>query len=145
MRLELRLWQTGFTMLGKWWEHLRGYDKWTPAVATVQSTALSRIGEVGGGKSKPPLAAGWESICTIQWQDQDQKQYTAAFRAFEESPLYQLCEGDTVDIRFNPAKPSEYYLRGLIEARLDRTWKLSVYMLMLIVLGIAFMTILLLH
>jgi len=41
----------------------------------------------------------------------------------------------TVKIRFNPAKPSEYYLPGLIQSRLTRTWKLTVYGLMVIVPG----------
>jgi hypothetical protein len=50
-------------MLIELWEHLRGYDKWTPAVATVQSTELSRFGEIGGDKSKAPLAVGWKSRC----------------------------------------------------------------------------------
>lgn len=132
-------------MLIKRWEHLRGYDGWMPAVATVQSTALSRVGEVGNDKSKPPLALGWESICQIRWLDQNQTEHTAVFRAFEESSLYQLCEGDTVNIRFNPTRPSEYYLPGLTQSELARTWKLTVYTLMLIVLGIGFIIILLAH
>ena len=70
---------------------------------------------------------------------------TAVFQAFEESPLYQLIEGDTVNIRFNPAKPSEYYLPGLAQSGLTRTWKLTVFWLMLIVLGIGFIIILLAH
>src|SRR5580692_5856542 len=123
-------------MLIELFARLRGYDKWTPAVATVQSTTLSRVGDVGNDKSKPALALGWESACKIKWQDRNQIEHTAVFQAFEESPLYQLCEGDTVNIRFNPAKPSEYYLPGLIQSGLTRTWKLTVYALMLIILGI---------
>jgi hypothetical protein len=133
-------------MLIELWEHFRGYDKWTPAVAIVQSTTLSRVGEISqNDKSKPPLALGWESVCTIRWEDQNQIEHTAVFQAFEESPLYQLIEGDTVNIRFNPAKPSEYYLPGLIESGLTRTWKLTVYGLMLIVLAIGLIVFLLAH
>jgi hypothetical protein len=138
-------WQTGCKMLIEWWEHLRGFDRWTPAVATVQSTTLSRVGEIGNDKSKPPLALGWESICQIRWRDQNQIEHMAVFQAFEESPLYQLCEGDTVNIRFNPSRPSEYYLPGLIQSELTQTWKLTVYTLMLIVLGIGFIVFLLAH
>jgi hypothetical protein len=129
-------------MLIEWWEHLRGYDRWTPAVATVQTTTLSRVGEI---KSKPPQALGWESICRIRWRDQNQTEHTAVFQAFEESPLYQLCEGDMLDIRFNPASPSEYYLPGLIQSTLTRTWKLTVYTLMFIVLGVLFIIFLFAH
>lgn len=133
------VWQTGHMNPIDLWERLRGYDKWTPAVATVQSMELSRVGEIGGDKSKPPVAVGWESVCRISWQDQNQTEHTAVFEAYEESPLYQLMEGDTVDIRFNPAKPSEYYLPGLIQSGLSKTWQLTLFTLMLIVLGIGFL------
>lgn len=132
-------------MLIEIWEHLRGYDKWTPAIATVQSTELSRVGEIGNDKSKPPVALGWESVCEIKWKDQDQAERAAVFRVYEESPLYQLVEGNTVDIRFNPANPSEYYLRGLIESGVVRAWRFTAYALMLMVLGIAFILFLVAH
>lgn len=132
-------------MLIEWWERMRGYDKWTTIGATVQSTTLSRVGEISNSKSKPPQALGWESICQIKWRDQNQIEHTAVFKAFEESPLYQLCEGDTLNIRFNPASPSEYYVPGLIQSTFIRTWKLTVYTLMFIVLGILFIIFLLAH
>jgi len=46
--------------------------------------------------------------------------------------------GDTVNIRFNPAKPSEYYLPGLIQSALSHAWQLALYRRMLIILGIGF-------
>lgn len=130
------MWQTGHMNLIDLWERFQGYHKWMPAVALVQSTELSRVGEMGGGKSNPPLAVGWESICKIRWQDQNQIERSAVFKAFEDSPLYQLIEGDTVNIRFNPANPSEYYLPGLIKSGLSRAWQLTLYTMMLILLGI---------
>jgi hypothetical protein len=131
-------------MLIEVWERLRGYDKWMAAVATVQSTTLSRL-HIGGKQSKSPVTVGWESINKIVWQDTNQIERTAEFRAYEESPLYQLCEGDRIKIRYNPANPSEYYLPGLIQSRLTRAWKITLYALMLIVLGIAFLIFLLVH
>jgi hypothetical protein len=131
------LWQTKGAMLIELWEKFCEYDKWVPAVATVQSTELSRVGEIGHDKSKPPVALGWESNCRIKWQDKNQTERSAVFQAYEESPLYQLIEGDTVGIRFNPANPSEYYLPGLMQSRVLRTWKLAIYITMLIVLVIA--------
>ena len=131
-------------MLIEAWEHLRGYDKWTMTVATVQSTTLSRI-DIGSDKSKSPVTVGWESICKISWQDKSQIEHTAVFPAYEESPLYQLCEGDAVNIRYNPAKPSDYYLPELIQSRLTRTWKLTLYMLAIALLGIAFLVFLFAH
>jgi hypothetical protein len=132
-------------MLIELWERVRGYDKWTPAVATVQSADLSRIGEIGNDKSKKPVALGWESVCKIVWRDLNQVEHTAVFQAFEESPLYQLVVGDTVDIRVNPANQSQYYLPGLMESRVLRTWKMIIYAVMLIVLGIAFLIFLFAH
>ena len=90
---DTRLWQTESTMLIELWERLRGYGKWTPAVATVQSTTSSPVGEIGSDKSQRPVALGSDSICKIRWLDLNQKEHTAEFQAFEESPLYQLFEG----------------------------------------------------
>jgi hypothetical protein len=132
-------------MLIELWEHLRGYNKWTAAVARVESTTLSPVGEIGNDNSKPTVALGLESVCTIRWQDHKEMEHTAVFQAYEESPLYQLIEGDTVNIRFNPANPSEYYLPGLIQSKLTKTWKFAWYALMLIVGFVAFIVLLLAH
>lgn len=59
--------------------------------------------------------------------------------------LYQLVEGNTVDIRFNPGSPSEYYLPGLIQSGLVRASKLTIYVLMIIVLTIALIVFLVAH
>lgn len=139
------MWQTEPTMLIERWEHLRGYDKWTQTNATVQSVSLSRVGEIGGSESKPPIALGWESVCEIRWRDQDEIEHVAEFRAYEESPLYQLSEGNTLTIRYNPSNPSEYLIPGLLTSELTRTWRLVVYAVMLIVLGIGLLVFLYAH
>jgi hypothetical protein len=131
-------------MLIEAWERLRGYDKWVAAVATVQSTSLSRV-DVGTEKSKSPMPVGWESISKISWRDMNQIEHTAEFRAYEESPLYQLIEGDEVRIKYDPANPSEFYLPGLIRSRLARAWKLTLYTLLMMMLGIALLIFLLAH
>jgi hypothetical protein len=121
-------------MLIEGWERLRGYDNWTPTLATVKSSTVSRDGEFI-----------WRSTCEIEWRDQNQIEHTAVFNAFEESSLYQLTEGDTIEIQINPAKPSQFYLRGLIESDLTRKWKLTMYALMIIVGTIGFIVLLLAH
>jgi hypothetical protein len=90
-------------MLVDWWERLCGYHKWTPVEATVQSASPSPIAYKRRDKSPSFFSFGWQSDCAIQWRDQNQHPYTAVFHAYEESPLYQLCEGDTIHIRFNPS------------------------------------------
>lgn len=131
---EWGLWQTGHIVLIEAWENLRGYRNWTPTKATVQSSTLSGI-EFGKGAAKQSVAL--QSVCKIAWRDQDQVSHNAEFEVSEESPLYQLCDGDLVDIRFNPRKPDEFYLPGLIQSRLARTWKLTMYGVLFILVLIA--------
>ena len=78
-------------------------------------------------------------MCKIVWQDQHGTSHAATFDVFEESRLYQLCDGDTVDIRFKPKRPDAFYLPGLIQSRLARTWKLTLWgvLLLLVLIGCA--------
>ena len=128
------LWQTEHIVLIEIWEHLRGYHNWTPTKATVQSSTLSGV-EFGRDASKQTVA--WQSVCRIVWQDRDRVPHRAEFEVFEESSLYQLCDGDTVDIRFNPQKPDQFYLPGLIQSRLAKVWKLSIFAVLFVLVIIA--------
>src|SRR6202035_1860266 len=103
-------------MLIKAWERLRGYETWTPTAATIQG---SRLENAGFGDLL--------SVCTIVWHDQDRGLHTGEFEVVEGSQLYQLCEGDTVDIRFNPAKPDEFYLPNLLHSKLTRLSRLTFF------------------
>jgi hypothetical protein len=118
------------------WEHLRGYRKWTPITATVESSTLSGI---EFGKDAAKRAVAWQSVCKIAWIDQDRLSHTAEFEVFEESPLYQLRDGDVIEILFNPRRPDQFYLPGLIQSRLAKAWKLTIFavMLILVLIGIA--------
>ena len=75
-------------------------------------------------------------MCRIVWQDRQGIQHTAEFEVFEESPLYQLADRDTVSIRFNPKKPAEFYLPGLLQSKLARTWKLGIWAVLAILVFI---------
>jgi hypothetical protein len=126
-------------MMIEFWEGFRGYNKWAETVATVQTSTLDSVSfgsasQKKAGKGQPLV---WQSECKILWEDQQGNQYTATFEAFEESPLYQLCAGDTVTIRFNPQKPAEFYLRGLFKSNLKYSWKMGVYTIMLILVFLA--------
>ena len=118
------------------WERARGYNTWMPTKAIVQSSTVSGI---KFGKDAAKQTAAWQSVCKIVWQDQHGTSHAATFDVFEESPLYQLCDGDTVDIRFNPKRPDAFYLPGLIQSRLSRTWKLTLWgaLLLLVLIGFA--------
>jgi len=77
-------------------------------------------------------------VCKIAWEDRHSIEHTAEFEVFEESPLYQLTERDTVKIRFNPEKPAEFYLPGLLQSKLARTWKLGIWAVLAILIFIGF-------
>lgn len=123
------------------WERLRGYDKWTSTVANVQSSTLTPISfgddSKGAGGSKNVI--GWQSVCAISWEDQHQTRHTASFEVFEESPLYQLRDGDTVKIRFNPDEPAQFYLPGLLQSQFMRSWKMGVWAALATLVLIAFL------
>ena len=122
-------------MLIQIWARLRGYQTWTPATATVHSSTVAGIGIGGSAEDTPKkdkVVVGWESSCRIAWADQHGAEHTGTFEAYEESPLYQLCDGDTVEIRFNPNRPDEFYVPGLLEARLTGAWKFGLFAVMMV-------------
>ncbi|HVU46686.1 MAG TPA: hypothetical protein VHD85_11205 [Terracidiphilus sp.] len=122
-------------MLIQFWERLCGYHKWTPVKAIVQSSTLARVGmgsTVEGKEANGQIVIGWESHCEIVWKDQQGVEQTAVFEAPEESPLYQLCDDDTVDIRFNPKHPANCYIPGLLQAKLVSAWKFGLFAMMMV-------------
>jgi len=94
--------ETDRTMLIELWEKLQGYDKWKTTEAKVIAASVEK-GEMGE-----------KVICRISWVDSAGKQQEARFEADEESPLFQLSEGDPFAIRFNEKSPSDFYARELI-------------------------------
>lgn len=114
-------------MLIEIWERMRGYDKWTPVEAMILSSKLDDV-EVadmpqryGGGKIYE-----WQSTCVISWKDSNGKEHKTGFEVSENSPLFQLYDGQTVTIRYNPANPDEFYQRGVAESNLMATLKWKV-------------------
>lgn len=120
------------------WERLHGYNKWIPTAATVQSATLSRVGFGGDSESKRAndMSIGWQLALQIVWRDRNGVEHSGIFQAYEESPLYQLCEKDRIAIRFNPQRPSEFCLPGLAQSNAVRAWRLSLYALMILVVFI---------
>jgi hypothetical protein len=102
-------------MLIELWEKLRGYDKWTETTATIQSSKLAeeQIGEVYNRYSENEPVYEWESTNTLAWADASGNRHTAEYQVSEDSPLFQLYDGQTVTIRYNPVKPDQFYLRGV--------------------------------
>ena len=51
------------------------------------------------------------------WTDPTGMDHRAPFTTQEGPPLFELIEGSTLAIRYNPADPEEYYCRELFELR----------------------------
>jgi len=114
--------QTIGTMLIEIWERLRGYDKWIQTEATIGSSQLAQapLAPINTGGKNPPAdtrTLEWRSVCTLAWKDGSGRQYTGTYRVSDNSPLFQLYDGQTVSIRYSPANPTEFYLPGVQKSR----------------------------
>jgi hypothetical protein len=118
-------------MLIELWERLRGYDKWIEAQARIESSDVEkrpltdRYGKV--------VDYAYSSGDRVTWTDpQGEKQY-ADFTVPDDSPLYQLVGGESVTIRYDPAKPDRYYFRELLRTRVHTAVKSTLAALLLLV------------
>lgn len=123
-------------MLIEIWERLRGYDKWIQTEATIKSSDLEEV-EVGGANSRyyidQPIDE-WGSFCEIVWTDASGKLHTAEYEVSENSPLFQLYDGQTIIIRYNPTYPDLYYIRGVLRSKIISAFKYRVVPAIFIVL-----------
>ena len=103
-------------MLIEIWERLRGYDKWTQTEVTIKSSKLTDLG-FGSYRKDSACRLGlydqWQTKCEFEWIDVQGNSHTSSFTVSERSPLFQVIEGETIPIRFNPANPDKYYIREL--------------------------------
>ena len=103
-------------MLIEIWERLRGYDKWIQTEATIRSSDLKDLG-FGSFRKDSARRLGlydqWQSKSDFCWIDRSGNSHKGSFTVSERSPLFQVIEGETIPIRFNPANPDKYYIREL--------------------------------
>jgi len=126
-------------MLMAIWERWRGYDKWTEAKATVQSSKV--VDRLATGRNKKGIwsvllsypCSAWQSNCEIGWTDASGVSHTGRYAVTENSSLFQEYEGQRVSIRHNPLSPDEFYLRGLF---IDRLVIMSLRAIFLVWLGV---------
>ena len=100
-------------MLIEIWERLRGYDKWVQTNAVVCRSGMEKVEHQGRYGTYFTTEAG----DVIEWTDPTGEKQYADFNAPEGSKLFQLTTGDTVEIRYNPAKPDDFYYRDLLQLR----------------------------
>jgi hypothetical protein len=120
-------------MLIEMWERLRGYNKWIQTEATIKSSELLGVELIRDAKDhNNPIS--WNSECRFIWLDQESKEHSGSFVADEESPLYQLCDGDKFQIHFNPKDPSSFYIPGLLQSDITRLWKFLLWSFIVILI-----------
>jgi hypothetical protein len=121
-------------MLIDFWERLRGYDKWIETDATVASASMEQ---------KLQYDRSWGAYYTygsgdvLVWTDSSGREQRAFFSVPQGSTLYKLLGGDTISIRYNPAQPGQYYLRALLQTRLNLIAKRVLVPLVLVAAGLA--------
>jgi hypothetical protein len=99
-------------MLIEFWERLRGYQGWNETNAVIESAIVNKepVGERG-------ILFITTSVDTLAWNDQTGQKHSAELKLPDDSPLFHLKAGDAVTIRYNPARPDEFYLRDLLRTR----------------------------
>lgn len=89
--------------------------RWVKTEARViesQVRDLDLLGEPSASTSKAKAVYS-DAIVNISWTDQQGLTHQGQFVAPEESPLFQLIEGDSVPIGYNSSMPNEFSIRGL--------------------------------
>lgn len=108
-------------MLIEIWERLRGYDKWIEASAKIESSDVNRTAHYGRNGD---VSYTYDSADELVWMDRQGQKQSAGFSVDDESPIYQLVDGSSVTIRYNPARPDSYYFRALLQSRIRRFFQL---------------------
>jgi hypothetical protein len=107
-------------MTTKLWERLRGYDKWIETTAHLEAADLEKTAHVDRGGN---VSYTWSSFDTIAWTDQAGTTHKASFRVPDDSPIYQLIDGNNATIRYDPAEPERFYYPDLLRTRIHTILK----------------------
>ncbi len=99
----------------KLWERLRGYDKWIETTATFESADVEKIPHADRYGN---ISYTYDSYDTIAWIDQKGETHRTDFRVPDDSPIYQLVDGNKTTIRYNPADPDRFYYPELLRTRI---------------------------
>ena len=104
-------------MLLEYWEQLRGYDKWVQTQATIERSDVTK--SPVADRSGHVVGYTYDAGDVIRWTDQNGENQYATFEVEETSPLFQLIDGETVSIRYDPAHPDRFYYRDLLRSRVQ--------------------------
>jgi hypothetical protein len=79
----------------------------------------------------------WQSTCGITWKDASGNLHSAKYKVAENSPLFQLYDGQSLTIRYNPKNPDQFYQRDVAKSNMISTllWKVAAPLLGVAVLA----------
>jgi hypothetical protein len=120
-------------MLIEIWERLRGYDKWVETQAKFESSDVEK--KPIRDRSGTVVDYRYVSGDLLTWTDRQGKKQSASFTVPDDSPIYQMVGGESVTIRYNPARPDRFYYRELLRTRVHTGFKIT--LTVLVFLGIA--------
>jgi hypothetical protein len=118
-------------MLIELWERLRGYDKWVETTARFESADMQTQSHTDRGGN---VSYTYSSFDTLVWTDTQGTEHSADFHVPDDSPVYQMIDGDKVTIRYNPAKPDHFYYRELLQTRVHSAAKIALVILFFLAL-----------
>jgi hypothetical protein len=118
-------------MLTEIWERLRGYGKWVQTEATIKSSDLKNV-EVRFQHylGEDETVDEWRSYCVAEWKDQRGNSHSAQYEVSEDSRLFQLYDGQTVTIHYDPENPDQHYLPGVLRSKVISNFKWKVFPLL---------------
>ncbi len=116
-------------MLIEIWECLRGYNKWIQTEAKIESSNLEKVKAYDINGNQTTIS---ESDDKLVWTDKMGQRQSAEFCVPDDSPLYQFIGGETVTIRYNPAKPEEFYYRELLRSKVHTAFKSALFCVFMI-------------
>jgi hypothetical protein len=122
-------------MLIKFWERLRGSDRWIETTANFTTANLEKTTHVDKSGN---VSSTWGSLDTIAWTDRFGTEHSADFRVPDSSPIYQMIDGDKATIRYDPTNPERYYYRDLFKSRVVNAMKKMLWTLAIITFFIGY-------
>ena len=73
----------------------------------------------------------------LAWTDGSGKEQSASFKVPDSSPLYQMVDGQSLRICYNPMNPAEFYLRELFQSQLITGVKTGL-LILIVLMGLTY-------
>jgi hypothetical protein len=105
------------TMLMEIWERLRGYASWTRTQAQIEFLKEEHLYHDEGGKE---LHYSHLAGNRLVWTDSNGIRHHTILEPYGDPAKCPFTDGETVDLRYNPADPEQFYSRKLSEMKVRR-------------------------